>query len=159
MAMGDSEGSVQPPNEQPSSRRLSKEHRRRELVDAAMRAIRRSDRSLSMNDLAAEAEITKPILYRHFGDRQGLVNAISLELLSILVGESPERLQTLSQAENQSILELKVPTPDATPEGLRAFLRAVVDAFIEGAEREPELFRFVMREDGFRTLHSELSPV
>jgi len=111
-----------------------------------------------MNDLAAEAGITKPILYRHFGDRQGLVNAIAMELLTSLVGLPEQRVRALTQAEDDSILERVMTAPAPTPESLRSFLKSLVSTYLEGARREPELFRFVMQEDGFRTLGIELHP-
>jgi hypothetical protein len=87
-----------------------------------------------------------------------LVNAISMELLTSLVELPKDRLQALSLAEDDSILESVVDTPPATKEGLRAFIASLVNTFLDGAEREPELFRFVMQEDGFRTLGAELDP-
>src|SRR6266508_3048551 len=52
----------------PRGPRRSREERREELLDAAERAIRRIGPQASMEELAAEAGITKPILYSHFGD-------------------------------------------------------------------------------------------
>jgi AcrR family transcriptional regulator len=51
--------------------------RRRELLAAALRVIRRDGPNASMDAMAAEAGITKPILYRHFGDRDGLIAAVA----------------------------------------------------------------------------------
>jgi AcrR family transcriptional regulator len=50
--------------------------RRQELLDAATAAIRREGADVSMDDIAAEAGITKPILYSHFGDKAGLADAL-----------------------------------------------------------------------------------
>jgi AcrR family transcriptional regulator len=50
--------------------------RRQELLDAATAAIRRDGADVSMDDIAAEAGITKPILYSHFGDKAGLADAL-----------------------------------------------------------------------------------
>lgn len=47
------------------------ERRRRELLEAAERIVLRDGPDASMNAIAAEAGITKPILYRHFGDKGG----------------------------------------------------------------------------------------
>jgi AcrR family transcriptional regulator len=49
---------------------------REHLLQAAQRAIHRGGPQLSMDDIAAEAGITKPIVYRHFGDRRGLAMAL-----------------------------------------------------------------------------------
>src|SRR4051794_1843691 len=51
--------------------------KRIELLDAAIRAIRREGPGVSMGEMAAEAGVTKPILYRHFGAKGGLYHAIA----------------------------------------------------------------------------------
>jgi AcrR family transcriptional regulator len=51
--------------------------RRRALLDAADRAILSEGPEVSMAAIAAEAGITKPILYRHFGDKSGLYEALA----------------------------------------------------------------------------------
>ena len=42
--------------------------RRAELLDAAIRVIRREGDTVAMEGIAGEAGISRPILYRHFGD-------------------------------------------------------------------------------------------
>ncbi|MEV1243105.1 TetR/AcrR family transcriptional regulator [Nonomuraea sp. NPDC050022] len=51
--------------------------RRKALLDAADRVILREGPEASMAAIAAEAGITKPILYRHFGDKSGLYEALA----------------------------------------------------------------------------------
>ncbi|MFG1707264.1 TetR/AcrR family transcriptional regulator [Nonomuraea sp. M3C6] len=51
--------------------------RRRALLDAADRVILSEGPEVSMAAIAAEAGITKPILYRHFGDKSGLYQALA----------------------------------------------------------------------------------
>lgn len=51
--------------------------RRRALLDAADRVIVLEGPEVSMAAIAAEAGITKPILYRHFGDKSGLYQALA----------------------------------------------------------------------------------
>ncbi|MGW1149090.1 TetR/AcrR family transcriptional regulator, partial [Streptomyces sp. NPDC002454] len=55
----------------------SAERRRYELLEAADRVVLRDGPGASMNAIAAEAGITKPILYRHFGDKGGLYAALA----------------------------------------------------------------------------------
>jgi AcrR family transcriptional regulator len=49
-----------------------REQRRAELLEAALRVIRRGEGRVAMEDIAVEAGISRPILYRHFGDATGL---------------------------------------------------------------------------------------
>jgi AcrR family transcriptional regulator len=51
--------------------------RRRALLEAADRVIQRAGPAASMAAIAAEAGISKPILYRHFGDKSGLYQALA----------------------------------------------------------------------------------
>lgn len=82
-----------------------------------------------MESLAAEAGITKPILYRHFGDRAGLVNAIA------------ERFANTLQSDLQSALSQ--PNVEGT-----AILTSTIDAFVAYIEREPEVYRYLIRNGG-----------
>jgi len=82
-----------------------------------------------MEQIAAEAGITKPILYRHFGDKTGLVAAVTLRYLEELRGA----LSRIDPA-----LDLRDRTQRQFELGL-AYL-----------ERRPGLLRFIDRELGFR---------
>ena len=107
--------------------RASREDRREELLDAAVAAIRKNGAAVTMRDLAAAAGVTKPILYRHFGDRDGLVAALaarfSTELLDALRG-------ALGQETNDP----------------RAILATTVDAFVAFLEREPDVYRLLVQK-------------
>ncbi|MCW2861461.1 MAG: transcriptional regulator, TetR family, partial [Actinoallomurus sp.] len=59
--------------------------RRRALLDAADRIIRREGPDVSMASIAAEAGISKPILYRHFGDKSGLYQALAERHTRLLI--------------------------------------------------------------------------
>jgi AcrR family transcriptional regulator len=66
----------QPPN-RPSRHRLSREDRHRQLLDVAWRLIREEGtEALTLGRLAERAIITKPVVYSHFGTRQGLLAAL-----------------------------------------------------------------------------------
>ncbi|WP_442790528.1 TetR/AcrR family transcriptional regulator [Nonomuraea sp. NBC_01738] len=60
--------------------------RRAELLDAADRVILREGHEVSMVGIAAEAGITKPILYRHFGDKSGLYQALADRHVRTVIG-------------------------------------------------------------------------
>ncbi|HET8605665.1 MAG TPA: TetR/AcrR family transcriptional regulator [Gaiellaceae bacterium] len=100
------------------------EARRRQLLAAADRVVRRRGPDASMDEIAAEAGVTKPILYRHFGDKDGLYAALTERYLRLLHRDSEA---TLGE-----------PNP-------RRRIAAAVSAFLAAVEREPEVFRFVRR--------------
>jgi AcrR family transcriptional regulator len=106
------------------TRRLA---RREELLDAAVEVIRRDGPAVSMELIAAEAGVTKPIVYRHFGDRSGLVSALAKRFSDDLMG-----------ALQASLLR------DAEP---RELLVGTIDAFLTFVEKEPNLYRFVVQHD------------
>ncbi|HWG64115.1 MAG TPA: TetR/AcrR family transcriptional regulator [Streptosporangiaceae bacterium] len=53
-----------------------REERRREFVDAALRVLEAQGPELPMDAVAAEAGVTKPVLYRYFSDKAALVQAL-----------------------------------------------------------------------------------
>src|SRR5690606_41434067 len=81
--------------------------RRRELVDAALRAIRTHGPSVGMDDIASEAGTTKTVVYRHFGDRTGLyvtvVESVDQRILdslsAALVDTDPDHATASGSAE------------------------------------------------------------
>jgi AcrR family transcriptional regulator len=105
-------------------RTLRRAARRGELLEAAVRAIRRAGPGVSMDVIAAEAGVTKPILYRHFGDRVGLASALAEQFGAALVAELDEAL-----------------TQAVPPEEL---LRATIDAYLAFVERDPQLYSFLI---------------
>lgn len=109
-----------------SARSSRREARREELLDAADRAIRREGPTVSMDEIAAEAGVTKPILYRHFGDKAGLSRALAERYLELLI----ERLNKALAREND-------------PAGRIA---ATIDAYLALVDSEPEIYRFVIQE-------------
>ena len=71
---------------QRTDQQTSADRRRRELLEAADRVVLRDGPGASMNAIAAEAGITKPILYRHFGDKGGLYAALAKRHTDALLG-------------------------------------------------------------------------
>ena len=71
---------------QRTDQQRSADRRRRELLEAADRVVLRDGPGASMNAIAAEAGITKPILYRHFGDKGGLYAALAKRHTDALLG-------------------------------------------------------------------------
>lgn len=107
-------------------RTATRQDRREELLNAAIDGIRKHGATASMGALAAEAGVTKPILYRHFGDRAGLNAAIA------------DRFATTLAAE----LTTALVSPDLDT---RTTLVSTIDAFVGYIEREPALYRYLVR--------------
>ena len=58
-------------------RRLSREDRLRQLLDMSWRVIRdEGTDALTLGRLAERAGVTKPVVYDHFGTREGLLTAL-----------------------------------------------------------------------------------
>jgi AcrR family transcriptional regulator len=102
--------------------------RRDELLDACVRAIRDRGPDLSMADLAAEAGITRPILYDHFGDRAGVAAALV------------QRYAATLETALTPVVERHAP--------LRDVLRDGIDVFCRFVDREPALWRFLQAAHG-----------
>ncbi|QKV91174.1 TetR/AcrR family transcriptional regulator [Streptomyces sp. NA02950] len=127
---------------QREDQRQAAERRRRELLEAADRVVLRDGPEASMNAIAAEAGITKPILYRHFGDKGGLYRALAKRHTDAL-------LSSLRAA-------LDAPAPDR-----RHRVEATLDTYLTAIEAAPQVYRFLMhpadqgeqQEQGFDVGH------
>lgn len=99
--------------------------RRAEFVEAALRALDVHGPDLGMDDVAAEAGVTKPVLYRHFDDKADLYVALGQRGTEILF----ERLIPAINAE-------LAPVPR---------IRMALDAFFTVIEEHPNLYRLLAR--------------
>jgi AcrR family transcriptional regulator len=106
--------------------------RRGELLEAAIDVIRRQGADVTMEEMATAGGISKPILYRHFVDRDGLVSAIT-ETALVEIGAILD----------DKIREARTAAPPHS-------IRATIDAFFEYIEREPQLYRFIVDSDAKR---------
>jgi AcrR family transcriptional regulator len=98
--------------------------RREQLLEAADRVVRRDGSAASMNLIAAEAGITKPILYRHFGDKGGLYQALASRYVDDLLARLRAALITRG--------------------GLDARTRATIDAYLSSVGEQPQVYRFLL---------------
>jgi AcrR family transcriptional regulator len=97
--------------------------RRRAFVDAAVRVLERQGPGFSVDAVAAEAGITKPVLYRCFADKSSLVDAL---------------------CERGSELLLARLVPAITCAGpLRLRIRRSVEEYFAVIEENPNLYRLV----------------
>lgn len=97
--------------------------RRTELIDAAIKAVSRHGAAVGMDQIAAVANTSKPVIYRYFADKDDLYRAITQRVVG-------QVLDTLA-----SVLESK-PEP-------RELFHAGIDAYLGLLEANPELYRFV----------------
>jgi AcrR family transcriptional regulator len=112
----------------PRGPRRSRAERREELLDGAERAIRRIGPQASMEELAAEAGITKPILYSHFGDRAGLADALAERTADLLIATLGDSLRQAAKTGN--------------PHDVVAM---AFESFCSFIESEPSIYRFLVR--------------
>jgi AcrR family transcriptional regulator len=105
-----------------------RERRRAELIEAAVRAIQKHGAGVSVATIAAQAGITKPVLYRHFTDRADLQRAVSEKAAEVLLSDLLPQVSS-----------------DRPP---IERVRAIVGTFLSATEEEPELWRFVVHNSG-----------
>ncbi|POX44722.1 TetR/AcrR family transcriptional regulator [Streptomyces sp. Ru71] len=109
---------------QRTEQQRSADRRRRELLEAADRVVLRDGPQASMNAIAAEAGITKPILYRHFGDKGGLYAA-------------------LAKRHTDALLDSLRAALDA-PAERRERVESTLDTYLAAIEARPQVYRFLM---------------
>ncbi|MEU7017962.1 TetR family transcriptional regulator [Streptomyces sp. NPDC046385] len=100
------------------------DQRRRELLEAADRVVLRDGPKASMNAIAAEAGITKPILYRHFGDKGGLYRALATRHTDALLSALRAALDA--------------------PADRRRRVESTLDTYLASIEAMPQVYRFLM---------------
>lgn len=108
----------------PGRRPGDAEERRRELLEAADRVVLRDGPGASMNAIAAEAGITKPILYRHFGDKGGLYRALAERHTDALLASLRDALDA--------------------PSDRRERVESTLDTYLAAVEARPQVYRFLM---------------
>ncbi|HWW54319.1 MAG TPA: TetR/AcrR family transcriptional regulator [Acidimicrobiales bacterium] len=100
---------------------------RARLLDGAMSAIRRLGPDASIDQMAADAGVSKPVLYDEFGDKVGIAEAIAIEI---------------AKAAEQTFIERLA--ADGTLD-IGAGARAAVEALVDLVTEEPELYQFLVR--------------
>ncbi|HEY5833260.1 TetR family transcriptional regulator [Streptomyces sp.] len=100
------------------------ERRRQQLLEAADRVVLRDGPEASMNAIAAEAGITKPILYRHFGDKNGLYRALAKRHTDALLATLHSALDTSGNRRDR--------------------VEATIHAYLHAIEAHPQVYRFLM---------------
>ena len=99
-----------------------------------MDAVRQVGSEVSIDQIAEIAEVSKPVLYAEFRDKNGLVDAMAVVLA--------ERIEA------QVIARV---TADGTP-GPEHIIRAIIDALINLIEDDPSLYAYIVRSLRMRDL-------
>jgi AcrR family transcriptional regulator len=102
--------------------------RRQEFVAAALRVLARHGPELPMDAVAAEAGVTKPVLYRYFADKAALVRALGEHASALL----QERLVPALTADGPALARIR--------DGVGAYF-AIID-------ENPELYWLLARRAG-----------
>ncbi|MFC3890041.1 TetR/AcrR family transcriptional regulator [Lentzea rhizosphaerae] len=102
-----------------------REQRRAEFVEATIAAVAKKGPDVGMEDVAAEAGVSKPVLYRHFTDKSDLYLAVGQRATELLM----ERMSPALAADG--------PIKDR--------IRRIVDAYLSVVEDNPNLYRFVVK--------------
>lgn len=98
--------------------------RRRQLVEAALRAIRKHGAGVGMDEIAAEAATSKTVLYRHLGDKAGLYRAVVAAVDGTILAD----LEKARAGEDDVV----------------GRIAAMASSYLAMVERDPEIYRFVM---------------
>ena len=117
-------------SEASSERLVRRAERRAGLLAAAIDVVRRDGAGVSMEAMAAAAGVTKPILYRHFGDRDGLIGAMAGQFAQDLTDRLTEAFGASAEVEP------------------RERLRAGIDAYVSFIASDTELYRLLVQQDG-----------
>jgi AcrR family transcriptional regulator len=104
--------------------------RRRELVESALRAIRRHGATVGMDEIAAEAGTSKPVIYRHFGDRPGLYRAVVEKVAQFILDDLRTSVDWEASVDRD--------------DGLGRLIRDLTHGYLRLVQRDPEIYRFVM---------------
>jgi len=115
--------------------RSHREARREEFIQAALRALAKHGPEFGMEHVAAEAGVTKPVLYRHFTDKADLFVALGQHGTELL-------FDRLIPALNNE----EAPLPR---------IRKTLDAYFSIIEEHPNLYRLLIRRPFGRDVVAE----
>jgi AcrR family transcriptional regulator len=96
--------------------------RREELIDAAVAAVKEFGSEVGMDQIAAVARTSKPVIYRYFADKNDLYRAVGERVIARVVAA------------------LRRVPDESDPQVL---MRASIDAYLQLLEDNPQLFRFI----------------
>lgn len=100
---------------------------RARLLDAAIATVRRVGPDASVDEMAAEAGVSKPVLYAEFGDKYGIADAIAVEIVERSEGELMDEIARTGAVE------------------MTTALRLGVEGFFDIVTGEPAIYGFIFR--------------
>ena len=98
--------------------------RRAHLIESTIRSIARHGPDVGMDQIAADAGTSKPVVYRYFADKTDLYRAVTQRVVSTVMA---------------SLQAATAESPSS-----RQVIHASVDAYLALLEQSPQLFRFVL---------------
>jgi AcrR family transcriptional regulator len=101
---------------------------RARILAAAMDSIRARGPEVSIDDLAADSGVSKPVLYSHFGDKKGLADAIAVDIADSVTSATAAAL-----------------TARPGQVDLAAALESIVGGIVDLVEGEPDIYAFLAR--------------
>ena len=99
--------------------------RREQLIDAALAVLEEAGPDFGLQQVASRAGVTKPVIYRHFGERAALVEAMGDRATDLLMA----RLMPALFAES----------------ALLTRIRLTIEAFLGFIDESPRMYRFFAR--------------
>lgn len=120
---------VAPRRGRPPRTEAERAARRREVVDAALDAVRRLGAEASVDEIAATVGVSKPVLYDLVGDKVGLADAMAA---------------VVAEQVTASVLEAASGSA-AGPVGLADVIRAVVGELVRLIETDDAVYAFLVR--------------
>lgn len=116
--------SRRPRGRRDDAREARRAARRSRLLEAAIKVVRREGPGVSMDAIAREAGVTKPIVYKAFGDREGLTGAVAERFAGELAGALEEAIGRAADD--------------------RERVAGAIDAYLGFIERDPAIVRFLV---------------
>ena len=98
--------------------------RREELIDAAIRSVARHGAGVGLDEIAADAHTSKPVIYRYFADKTDLYRSVTQRVVGTIIAT------------------LRSVTADTREP--RELIRLSVAGYLELLEHSPQLYRFVI---------------
>jgi len=110
-----------------------REQRRIELIQAAIASVLQHGPEVDMDQVAAAAGVSKPVLYRYFADKSQLWIAVGEHLARVVVDAVAPAIEQVREE--------------------RSLIEATIDAYLGVIEAQPNLYRFVMHQSGIPGVH------